>query len=119
LIEKNGGPGRLSPMKADGGAIRVKSRAGRSPPVADSGHELGGGVEVSGELVRLGKRREKWGKGGGCGGDGGHFKPACRGRGRPAGWRHMAGEGRERGRELGVPIDRRTAPGRTGEGEGG
>jgi hypothetical protein len=66
LIEKNGGPGRRSPMKANGGAIRAKSCEGRSPPVAGSGHELGGGVEVLGELVRPGKRREKWGKGGGA-----------------------------------------------------
>jgi hypothetical protein len=82
LIEKNGGPGRRSPMKANGGAIRAKSCEGRSPPVAGSGHELGGGVEVLGELVRPGKRREKWGKGGGGrGGDGGHFKLARRGGG--------------------------------------
>jgi hypothetical protein len=33
LIKKNRGSGRRSPMKADGGAIRVKSCAGQSPPV--------------------------------------------------------------------------------------
>jgi hypothetical protein len=52
---------------------------------------------VSGELVRPGKRRENGEKEGGHGGGGDHFKSARRGGGRPAGWRHVAGEGRERG----------------------
>jgi hypothetical protein len=43
LIEKNGGPGRRSPTKADGGAVRTKSHAGRSPLVASDGQEVGGG----------------------------------------------------------------------------
>jgi hypothetical protein len=37
LIEKNGGSERRSPTKADGGAIRAKFRAGRSPPVTSGG----------------------------------------------------------------------------------
>jgi hypothetical protein len=37
LIEKNRGSRRCSPTKAEGGAIRVKSHAGRSPPVTDNG----------------------------------------------------------------------------------
>jgi hypothetical protein len=63
LIEKNRDSGRCSPTKADDGAVQVKSRAGRRPPITDSGHELKG---VLGELVRPGKMREKWGKGGGA-----------------------------------------------------
>jgi hypothetical protein len=89
LIEKDGGSGRCSSMKADGGMVRAKSRAGRSPPVTDGGQEVEG---VLGELVQPGKRREKGGKGGGRGGDGGCFKPARGGGGRLVGWRHAAGE---------------------------
>jgi hypothetical protein len=63
LIEKNRGSGRRSPMKADGGVIRTKSHAGRSPPV------IGGGQEVWGcqaSSLRPGKRREEGGKEGGA-----------------------------------------------------
>jgi hypothetical protein len=53
-----------------------------------------------------GKRRGR-----GHGGDGGRFKPARGGGGRPVGWHHVAGEGRGVERE-GVPTDRRTMLGR-------
>jgi hypothetical protein len=52
---------------------------------------------VLGELVRPWKRREKGGKGEGSSDDS-HFKLMHRGGGRPAGFLHVAGEGRERGR---------------------
>jgi hypothetical protein len=51
-----GGSGRRSPAKADGGVVRAKSGAGRSPPVADGRQGGRGGVGV---LARLGKKREK------------------------------------------------------------
>jgi hypothetical protein len=57
-----------------------------------------------------GEEERKCGKGGGCGGGDDHFKLARLGGGRPVGWRHAAGKGRERGRESeGVPADRRKA----------
>jgi hypothetical protein len=42
LIEKNGGSGRRSLTKTDGGMIREKSRVGRSPSVIGGGQEVGG-----------------------------------------------------------------------------
>jgi hypothetical protein len=68
---------------------------------------------VSGELVRPGKRREKGGKRRGRGGNDDRFKPTCGGGGRPVGWCHVVGEGRERGSERGgVPTDWWMAPDR-------
>jgi hypothetical protein len=57
LIEKNGGSGRRSSTKADGGVVQEKSRVGQSPPVACGGHEVGG-------VGRAHATREKERKGG-------------------------------------------------------
>jgi hypothetical protein len=60
-----------------------------------------------------GEEKRKRGKEGGRGGGGDHFKSTRRGGGRPVVWHHVAGEGREMGREGGgVPADQRTAPDR-------
>jgi hypothetical protein len=110
LIEKTGGSGGCS--LTNGGAVRVKSRAGRHPPVAGGGQEGGvGGARAAGEEERkLGGRR-------GCGGGGDHFKLAHRGGGRPVGGGGVprGGQGaRERGREGGSrPTSERERRGAT------
>jgi hypothetical protein len=77
LIEKNGGSGRRSPTKADDDVIQAKSHAGRSPPVAGDGQEVGGvgrARAAEEEERKMGKRR-------GRGSDDDRFKLACRGGG--------------------------------------